>query len=132
MLDRLQNEMKLALKSKDTERLSVIRMLISEVKNEAFKEGVKRSPEDVVISYFKKLNKAVEEFVSKPEFTDKVKREIAIVLEFVPKQMTREEIIDAITNEGIKDISMKTVMPFLKGKADGKLIKEVVDWFNKR
>jgi len=145
MLTRLQNEMITALKAKDTERLSVIRMLISEVKNESFKEGSKRSPDECILGYLKKLTKAVEEFADKPKFSDKVRREIKIVSEFVPKQMTRLEIIETIVKAAsltyngqylsinpLPDLSitMKTVMPFVKGKADGKLVKEIVDWFN--
>ena len=84
MLSRLQEAMVAALRAKDTERLSVIRMLISEVKNEAYKEGAKRSAEEVVAGYLKKLNKAAEEFASKSEFVDKVKKEIKIVSQFPP------------------------------------------------
>jgi hypothetical protein len=99
MLTRLQNEMITALKAKDIERLSVIRMLISEVKNEAFKEGNKRSSDEVVAGYLKKLTKAAEEFADKPEFVDKVRREINIVSEFVPKQITKLEIVETIVSQ---------------------------------
>lgn len=131
MLNRLQNEMKTALREKKTERLSVIRMLISEVKNEAFKEGQKKTAEEVVMGYHKKLVKAAEEFASKPEFSDKVKKEIEIVSEFVPQQLTKREIYEIIATAGLTEISMKTVMPLVKGRADGKLVKEIVDSFNK-
>ena len=46
MLEKLQAAMKQSMLAKETERLSVIRMLISEVKNEAFTTQKKRTPED--------------------------------------------------------------------------------------
>ena len=126
MLVRLQEEVKIALRNKDNERLSVLRMLLSEVKNEAYKEGKKRTPEEVVMSYHKKLTKIKEEFSNKEEFVAGVQKELAVVSEFIPRMMDKDEVISYIKEANIQEVSMKTVMPLLKGKADSRTIQEVV------
>ena len=126
MLERLQEEMKKALKAKETARLSVIRMLISEIKNEAVSAAqTKRSPQEVVAAYLKRLNKAKEEFAMKADFVAGLEAEIKVVEEFLPKLMSREEIV-AFIKANVSDVQMKTVMPLLKGKADGKLVADIV------
>ena len=126
MLNRLQEEMKIALKAKNTVRLSVVRMLISEIKNEAVSAAEKkRTAEEVVAAYLKKLTKAKTEFASKADFVAGLEAEIKIVEEFLPKMLSRDEII-AFIKANVTDVQMKTVMPLLKGKADGKLISDVV------
>ena len=125
MLKRLQEEMNLALKNRETERLSVIRMLIADVKNEAFKEGKKRTSEEVILAYYKKLSKVKEDFAERTDFAATIEKELSVISEFIPKMMTKDEIIDFI-KANVTEVSMKTVMPLLKGKANGKTIQEIV------
>lgn len=127
MLDKLQAAMKQAMLAKEADRLSVIRMLISEVKNEAFTTQKKRTADEVVTAYLKKLTKAKEEFASSAEFVAKVEAEIKIVSEFLPKALTEEDIRKLIAEAHLAEVSMKTVMPLLKGKVfDGKLAQSMV------
>ena len=69
----------------------------------------------------------------RPELAAKEKEELALVESYLPKQMSREEIVAAVEKilAGLADKSnaglvMKAVMQELKGKADGKLIREIV------
>ena len=129
MMMRLQEEIKTALKNKDSDRLNVLRMLLSEVKNENFKEGKKRTPEEVIASYHKKLTKIKEDFAANVDFVANVDKELKVVSEFMPKFLDREEIVSLIRNANLTDVSMKTVMPLVKGKADSKLVQQIVsEW----
>jgi hypothetical protein len=127
--EKLFEEMKTAMRNKDAKRLSVIRMLMAELKTEDKAAGKKRTEEEVCFAYHKKLVKALDMF---PE--DKkaeLKDEIKIVEEFLPKLMSKDEVIAFIKENVKEEVSMKTVMPLLKGKADSQVIKEVVDNWNK-
>jgi uncharacterized protein YqeY len=65
LLETLQEEMKKAMREKASDRLQVLRLLISEIKNEAYKEGKKRDSLEVVMAYHKRLVKAKEDFGDK-------------------------------------------------------------------
>ena len=92
VLAKLQEDMKAAMKSGDKNRLGVIRMLISDVKN------IDLAPkpitaEETVAAYAKKLRKSQEEYqrLGKPEEVEKLKYEIGVVEEYLPKKASREE-----------------------------------------
>ena len=105
------------------------------LKNENFTTQKKRTPDEVVTAYLKKLTKAKDEFDSRTddksiEFVRSVKAEIEIVSEFLPKALNEKDIQDIITSANLTEVSMKTVMPLLKGKVfDGKMAQNiVVNW----
>src|SRR5690242_5871692 len=87
LLNRLQEDMKTALKSGQKERLGVIRMLLSDVKNIDLMPN-KPTAEQVVEAYGKKLRKSIEEYekLGKPDEAGQFKRELAIVEEYLPKK----------------------------------------------
>ena len=92
ILSRLQEDMKAAMKSGQKDRLTVIRMILSDVKN------VDLAPkpitaEQAVEAYAKKLRKSVEEYqkLGKPDEVAKLKSEIAIAEEYLPKKASTEE-----------------------------------------
>src|SRR5436305_7540503 len=89
---RLQDDMKTALKAGQKERLGVIRMLISDVKNIDLMPN-KPTAEQAVEAYAKKLRKGAEEYekLGKPEEANKFKAEIAIVEEYLPKKASKED-----------------------------------------
>src|SRR3569623_885056 len=96
---RLQDDMKSALKAGEKDRLGVIRMLLSDVKNRYLMPN-KPSAEQVVEAYAKKLRKSVEEYqkLGKAEEVDKLKQEIAIAAAYLPKKASAEEtekLVDA-------------------------------------
>jgi uncharacterized protein YqeY len=92
LLAKLQDDMKAAMKAGDKDRLGVIRMLISDVKNIDL-QPAKPTEEQAVAAYAKKLRKALEEFEKhgKPEDVAKLKSEIAIVDSYLPKKAGPEE-----------------------------------------
>ena len=88
---RLTEDMKTALKSGQKDRLQVIRMLLSDVKNIDLMPN-KPTAEQVVEAYGKKLRKSVEEYekLGKPNEVAKLKEEIAVVDEYLPKKLSAE------------------------------------------
>src|SRR5438552_11414322 len=92
LLQRLTEDMKSAMKSGQKDRLSVIRMLISDVKNIDL-DPKKPTAEQAVAAYAKKLRKGAEEFekYGKTDEVNKLKSEIAIVEEYLPKKLSKEE-----------------------------------------
>jgi uncharacterized protein YqeY len=95
---RLTEDMKAALKSGQKDRLAVIRMLLSDVKNIDLMPN-KPTAEQVVAAYAKKLQKGVDEYekLGKPDEAAKFKSEIAIVEEYLPKKASAgdtEKLVD--------------------------------------
>lgn len=87
LLARLQEDMKTALKSGQKERLSVIRMLLSDVKNIDLAPKP-TTAEEAVDAYGKRLKKSLEEFekLGKPAEVEKLRFEIGVVEEYLPKK----------------------------------------------
>jgi uncharacterized protein YqeY len=85
--ERLQEDMKTAMKSGQKDRLSVIRMLLSDVKNIDLAPKP-TTAEDVVAAYGKKLRKGQEEYekLGKVDEVQKLKFEISVVDEYLPKK----------------------------------------------
>src|SRR5436305_1185529 len=99
LLKRLQDDMKAAMKAGDKDRLGVIRMLLSDVKNIDLAPKP-TTAEDAVAAYAKKLRKSQEEYrkLGKAAEADKLQAEIAVVEEYLPKKASREEtekLVDA-------------------------------------
>jgi uncharacterized protein YqeY len=99
LLAKLQEDMKAAMKSGQKDRLQVIRMLISDVKNIDLNPQ-KPTPQQAVEAYAKKLRKSVEEYekIGKPDEVAKLKAEIAVVEEYLPKKASpaeTEALVDA-------------------------------------
>lgn len=92
LLAKLQEDMKTAMKAGEKQRLSVIRMLISDVKNIDLMPG-KPTEEQAVAAYGKKLKKGVEEYekLGQPQQAEQFKRELAIVESYLPKKASPEE-----------------------------------------
>ena len=95
---RLTEDMKAAMKAGQKDRLSVIRMLLSDVKNIDLMPN-KPTAEQAVEAYAKKLRKSVEEYekINKPGEVAKLKAEIAVVEEYLPKKASAadtEKLVD--------------------------------------
>jgi len=99
LLSRLQEDMKAAMKAGEKEKLTVIRMLLNEVKN------IDLAPkpitaEEAVAAYAKKLRKGQEEYqrLGKSEEAAKFNQELAIVEQYMPKKASAEDaekLVDA-------------------------------------
>jgi len=126
----LHEQMKTAMRDKNAKRLSVIRMLMAEIKTEEKSTAKKRTEEEVCQAYHKKLVKSLDFFPDDKKA--EIKEELKIIEEFLPKQMSKEEVLAFIkANVKPEEVNMKNVMPLLKGKADSQMIKEIVDNWGK-
>ena len=99
LLTKLQEDMKAALKAGQKERLGVIRMLISDVKNIDLNPQ-KPTEQQAVEAYAKKLRKSIEEYekIGKGDEVAKLRGELAVVEEYLPKKASPEEtkrLVDA-------------------------------------
>src|SRR4051794_26075454 len=99
LLTRLTEDMKAALKGGQKDRLQVIRMLLSDVKNIDLMPN-KPTAEQVVEAYAKKLKKSQEEYqkIGKTDQVATLQSELAVVEEYLPKKASREEtekLVDA-------------------------------------
>ena len=92
LLAKLQEDMKVAMKSGQKERLTVIRMLISDVKNIDL-QPKKLTEEETVAAYAKKLKKSMEEYekLGKTAEVAQLQSEIKIVEEYLPKKASPED-----------------------------------------
>ena len=90
---------------------------------------------DILFKEFKKRAEAIEEMGNRTDVIDKYRSEMAVIEEYLPKQLTEDEIlaivketIEQIGAASIKDMGkvMQSLQPKLKGKADGKLVNNLV------
>ncbi|KGP73153.1 GatB/YqeY domain-containing protein [Pontibacillus yanchengensis] len=141
LLERLNQDMKQALKSKDKEKLSVIRMVKASLQNEALKLGkgdLSEEEELTVLSRELKQRKdSLQEFkdAGREDLAEKQVREIEIIESYMPSQLSEDEL-DEIVKETISELGatskkdmgkvMSAVMPKVKGKADGSQVNQLV------
>lgn len=137
---RIQEDMKKALKSGDKKRLKVIRYLLAQIKNAEIDKGAELSDEEVlkVISKeVKKIEEAAEEFRAggSSSRADEELEDAEILKEYLPEPLSEkeiEELVDQVVKEtgasSLKDMGsvMKILMQKTAGRADGKLISEIV------
>lgn len=92
LLSKLQEDMKTALKAGEKDRLSVIRMLLSDVKNIDLAPKP-TTAEEAVAAYGKKLRKSADEFqkLGKTAEVDKLKYELGVVDSYLPRKASAEE-----------------------------------------
>lgn len=138
--EKIPSDLKDALRNKRTLELNVLRMLQSAIRNQEIDNKGELDDEQVIqviSSEIKKRKDSVEEYrkVGREDAADTEEKEIEILMKYMPEQLSEEQIEKAVKSavqqtgaKGIKDLGqvMKTVMPELKGKADGKLINRIV------
>lgn len=142
LYDKINDKMKNAMKEKDKDTLSTIRLLKSAIDLYKINNKIEEVTDEIVIEVASKQVKQHKESISefrnanRNDLADKLEKEIEIISEFLPEQLTKEEIekeIDNIFNivkpESKKDMGkiMKEANIRLKGKADFKLISELVN-----
>jgi hypothetical protein len=138
--EKLVDEMKQAMKSNDKLRLSTIRMIRSAIKNKEIEQRKKLDDEDifrVIQGMVRKSEESIEQFKAggRMDLVEKEQKEIETMKSFLPQPLSREEILRIIDQSieetqasSLKDLGkvMKSVMPRLEGKADGKSINQLV------
>ena len=138
-MEQLQKDMIAAMKAKDKPRKEAISSLVSAVKKAAIDAGCRDDiKEDMVDQVILKELKTVKEQIDTcPAEREELKAEYQfrydVIQEYAPSLMSEEEIRNFIMEKFAdivaqknKGMIMKNVMPELKGKADGKLINQVV------
>ncbi|MFH1461166.1 MAG: GatB/YqeY domain-containing protein [Patescibacteria group bacterium] len=154
--EKIQSEIKEALRGKEAEKLSVLRMLMAAVLNKEKEKRAKLSKNEEDESKLEEMSKLTEEEIlgvisgevkkrkdsieqygkgNRQDLVDQEKKELEILANYLPEQMNEEEI-RKIIKEKIKELGasapqdtgriMGAIMPQLKGKADGGLVNKIV------
>lgn len=141
----IKGEIKAAMIAKDTVKLGVVRGLVSGFTNELL--NLKRTPQDelsdeevmnVIRRAVKQRKDSIEQFVSggRPELAESEKAELAVLEAYLPAMMSKEDVETFakakmtelnVTDKSKAGMFMGTLMKELKGKADGDVVKSVVD-----
>ena len=138
--ERLVDEMKQAMRSSDKLRLSTIRMIRTAVKNKEIELRKKLDDEEiqrVIQGMLRRNEESIEQFRlgGRMDLVDKESQEGDILKSYLPQALSTEEILKVIDEtiqetqaSSLKDLGkvMKSVMPKLTGKADGKVINQLV------
>lgn len=144
LLEQINSDLKDAMRAKEEQKRSVLRMLISAIKD---KEISLRKGEDIILSEEQVLESVVQEVKKRKDsitsyedgdrqdLADKEKSEIEMLEKYLPEQLSDEEL-EKIVNEVVASIGevsqadfgkvMGQVMPRVKGKADGNQISAIV------
>lgn len=141
LLDRLNDDMKQAMKNKEKEKLTTIRMVKSALQNEGIKLQQQPLSEEaeltVLTRELKQRKDSLLEFekAGREDLVDKIKGEITVLEVYLPQQLSEEELT-AVIKQAIADTGaaskadmgkvMGAVIPKVKGKADGSLVNKLV------
>lgn len=136
--EKILNDLKQAMQQKQAERVSALRLLVAALKNAQIEKNDKLSEAEEIGVLNKEAKKRQEaaEIYKRGEREDLAKKEEAelkVIKEYLPQQMSQAEVKELIkqmkTSGELGDNfggAMKAVMAKLKGKADGKLVAQMV------
>ncbi len=140
LLEKLSEDMKAALKAGEKQRLGVIRMLISELKNARIAAGEELDEKDeqkLLTSYAKKRREAIESAREggREDIVANEKFEYELTMSYLPEQLGEDELraivrrhvdsVDGGTNQAFGQV-MKAVMAEVGAGADGKVVSALV------
>ena len=138
--EKIDADTKVALKSGAKDKVSTLRMLNAALKNKQIDKRRPLTEEEVietVRSLIKQRKDSIEQFAKggRQDLVDKETAEVVVLETYLPQQLAREEleamVHDAISQtgaQGAKDMGkvMKALIPMVGGRADGKLVSELV------
>lgn len=140
LLDRLDEDLKKAMKVSDRLRLSALRLVKAAVKNQQIEKGQPLSDEEI-LSVFSTLAKqrreSIEQFskAGREDMAEQERQELQILQSYMPQQLSAEAV-EALILQAIQEASarneadmgkvMKILMPRIKGVADGKQVNNRV------
>ena len=138
--EKIDVDTKAALKSGEKDKVSTLRMLNAALKNKQIDKRRPLTEEEVietVRSLIKQRKESIEQFAKggRQDLVDKETAEVAVLETYLPQQLAREEleamVRDAISQtgaQGARDMGkvMKALIPMVGGRADGKLVSELV------
>jgi uncharacterized protein YqeY len=140
LAERLDADLKQAMRDKDKIRLSTIRLIRTAIKNAEIDQKKTLSDEDIIGVLNRELKQRRDslqafEDAARTDLIDQVKQEIAVLQDYLPTQLSEDEVrkivTDTIAEVGAaskKDMGkvMGALMPKLQGRADGKLVNQLV------
>lgn len=141
LIEKIRADQITAMKEKDQDKKLAISSLIDAAKKVVIDKGGDRVniPDEIVTQVVLKELKTIKEQIDscptdRTDLLEEYKKRYAYVEAYAPKLMSKEEVISLINDKFAdvvasknKGLIMKTIMPELKGKADGKLINEIVE-----
>ena len=136
----IHKDIAVAMKAGDKERLSTVRMLMSAIKYKEVDAHRDLNDEEtiaVISTLVKQRQDSIEQFTkgNRLDLVEKESKELAVLRTYLPPQLSEAEVRDIIKKAvaetgaaGQKDMGklMKVVMPQVKGKADGKMVNDIV------
>lgn len=144
LIDQVRSEMMAALKERNSEKKDALSALLSALKAKAIDKRSDLTAEEEIAVVQREVKQLKETIDTAPagyeDVVETCKRKIEYYSVYLPKQMDKEEIkatiksvLDSLglTNPTAKEkgIIMKNLMPLTKGKADGKLVNEILSTF---
>ena len=141
--EKLQEEMKVALKNKSQPKLSVIRLVKAAITNLEIDRGHELDDSEVIEVLAKEAKQRKDAIIEyekagRNDIVESLKMELQILQEYLPAQLSEEElkaivqeIIDSVGATSKKDMGkvMAALMPKVKGRADGKVVNQLVNSF---
>lgn len=140
LVEQLKQDMITAMKEKDKERLTVIRMVKAALDKERIDSKKEINDDlliDVVNKQIKMRNDSIEEFskANRTDLVDSVKKEVEVLIKYLPEQLELSEVEEIITSaiESVEASSMKDmgkvmqeVRPKVNGRFDMKKVSEII------
>ena len=139
--DQITNDIKAAMKAKDSDKLSALRLVKSAIILEATKDGRRSVSDEISLKIISKLVKQRKDSASiyveqnRHDLADDELNQVMHIESYLPKQMNENEVLTVVQKviheEGASSMSdmgkcMPRLMSMLNGKADGKLISRIV------
>ena len=143
LLETIRKDMIEASKKGDVDSTNILKLAIASIKNEEIAKGDKLSDEEILKVLRKeesKIKDSITEFtkMGRKDLIERESRQLKVISSYLPKLMGREEIEKVVSKavadthaEGLKSMGavMGIVMKELNGKADGSVVKEIVQEF---
>ncbi len=141
LLEQLQDEVKSAMKARDSERLGALRLLVNALKNQEKEQRRPLTDEealDIMVREAKRRRESIEAYekAARQDLVDAERFELSVIETYLPQQLTPEavaaivaEIVAECGATSKKDIGlvMKSLMPRIKGRFPGNAVRPLVD-----
>lgn len=140
LFEKISDDFKNALKAGEKNRVSILRMIKSAIKNKEIEKGDSLNDEEITAvlrSLMKQAKESIDQFsqAGRADLVKKEETELKVVQEYLPRQMSEEETREMI-KEAIREVGaagsqdmgkvMKIIMKRAKGQIDGKLANNLV------
>ena len=140
MKSRLNDDLKQAMRDKDTLRRDVIRYLRSEIRNQEIRDQADLDDAGVIQVLSRQAQQRKDSIqiykdADRQDLADKEESELSVILAYLPQQMARDEIVELVRRvvgevgaSGPADMGkvMGAIMPQVRGKAEGREVNAIV------